>query len=153
MKESTKTILLTAAGVFAGGLIMKKFKTPFIPIAALAGGIILHSKSKNASLKAFATGIAAIGAVGTIGKIAEKVESLQQFTPTISGLGELYQDENGNTYMMGVNGPELVQDENGNTYMMEGIDGNMEDLLAGDEYDDDEDLEGLDGSSLTRLVA
>jgi len=99
-----------------------------------------------------------VGTIGTIAKIAEKVPAIGKFAPGINGMGDLYEDEDGNIVDMGgLNGdeyyddeleglagqPQLVQDDNGQTYMIEG--------LAGDEYYDDE-LEGLAGEFEDDLV-
>jgi hypothetical protein len=96
-----------------------------------------------------------------VAKVAEKIPAMQKFTPSVNGLGELYEDEDGNIIELGgVNGPELVQDDNGQTYMIEGLNGDDdefdEDLLGidgdDDEYYDDEDLEGLSGDDMSELL-
>lgn len=144
MKQDVKSILAASGGAFAAGAALKMTKgsdgntNPIVSLGALGVGSYLALKGDNATMKALGYGLAAIGALGTAAKIAEKVNFMQKFTPSINGLGDLYEDENGNIIELGgLDGqPQLVQDENGQTYMVDG--------LNGDDFDDD-DLDGLDG--------
>jgi len=145
-------ILAASGGAFVAGAGMKLMKSadgtsnPIAPLGALIGGIALVVKGKSSAMKALGYGLAGVGAVGVVGKVAEKVTALQRFTPSIGGLGDLYQDEDGNIIELGglAGTPQLVEDENGNTYMIEGFDEDDELMgLYGDDYDDE--LEGLYG--------
>lgn len=146
MSTQFKKIGAVAGGAFIGGAAMKLTKksdgtsNPIGSIGAAALGIYLATKSKSEVLQNVGLGMAAVGTVGIIGNVASKVPALGKFAPSINGLGELYEDENGNIIELGgINGPQLVQDENGQTYMIEG--------LAGDEMNDlvgfDDDLAGI----------
>ena len=158
MDKNTKSIAAAAGGAFAGGVAMKMVKSPIASVGVLGLGIYLASKGKTETAKAVGLGLTGVGAIGTAGKVAEKVTALQKFTPSINGMGELYEDEYGNIIdINGLNGdvPELVQDEYGNTYYVNGLEGDEEELddlvgLEGDEYDDE--LEGLEGEELEDLV-
>ena len=167
MNNKVSEILAASGGAFAGGAamkLMKKADGTTNPIAALASagiGTYLVLKGKNNTMKAVGLGLAGVGFVGIVGKVAEKVPAMGRFAPSIGGLGDLYEDEDGNLVELdGLAGsPQLVQDDNGQTYMIEGVDGDedMDDLvgLDGDDeyYDDDEyELEGLAGD-LNQLVA
>lgn len=157
MKNELKQIGLVGTGAFIGGAAMKMTKksdgtsNPIGSIAAAGLGIYLASKSKSSTLKNIGLGLAAVGVVGVVGNVAQKVPMMQKFTPSINGLGELYEDEDGNIVELGgINGPQLVQDDNGQTYMVDGLDDDEMDDLVGlngeyDEFDDEfeEDLDGL----------
>ncbi len=161
MNNEVNKILAVSGGAFAGGAAVKLMKksdgttNPVAAIGATGVGVGLAVKGKSPMMKAFGMGLAAIGIVSTIGLVAEKVPMLSKVSPSINGLGELYEDEDGNIIELGgLNGqPQLVQDESGQTYMVEGLNGDDEDLddyedlvgLDGDDYDeyDDYELEGL----------
>ncbi|MGQ1786344.1 hypothetical protein [Saccharicrinis sp. GN24d3] len=158
MKAELTKVGAVAGGAFIGGAAMKMTKkadgtsNPIGSVGATALGIYLATKGKSPILKNLGLGLAAVGVVGVVGNVAQKVPAMQKFTPTINGLGELYEDEDGNIIELGgINGPQLVQDENGNTYMVDGLEGDeIEDLvgLAGDEdydeeFDEYEDLSGV----------
>lgn len=156
MNKKVTEILAASGGAFIGGAAMKLTKqSPIASFGSAGVGIYLAMKGNNDTTRAVGLGLAAIGVIGIAGKIAEKIPALGKFTPSINGIGELYEDENGNIIELGgINGPQLVQDQNGNTYMVEGLAGNdvedlmgvngddVEDLMGVGEYDD-EDLEGL----------
>lgn len=151
MKANVKEVLATTGGALVAGVAIKKIQSPITPVALLAVGVGLALKAKSKDLQALGNGIASIGAIGTLGKIADKVDVIKPFTPTINGMGELYEDEDGNIINMeGLNGSQLVQDEYGNTYMVEGLNGD-EDIYDDEVYEDD-DLVGLDGGDLENLV-
>jgi hypothetical protein len=166
MNANVKQDLGAGGGAFVGGVAMKKFKTAFMPLLVLGGGIFMVVKGKTPFVKAAGLGMAGVGAIGLAGKVAEKVSALQPFTPQISGMGDLYEDENGNIVeMAGINGPQLVQDQYGNSYMVEGLNGEEmnpeliglagDDLvnLVGDEYEEEEEIAGLAGdAALSKLV-
>ncbi len=160
MDKNVTKILAASGGAFIGGAAMKTLKksdgttNPIASLGALGVGVYLAMKGKSETTKSVGLGLAAVGVIGTVAKVAEKIPAMQKFTPSINGLGDLYEDENGNIIEMGgINGPQLVQDENGQTYMIEGLEGeNVEDLLGvNGEYDDYEDLDGLEGD-LNKLV-
>ncbi len=156
MKTELNQIGAVAGGAFAGGVAMKLTKktdgtsNPIGSIGAAALGIYLATKSKSPVLKNVGLGMAAVGVVGVIGNVAQKVPAIQKFAPTINGLGELYEDEDGNVFEMnGINGPQLVTDDQGNTYMVDGVAGDeLDDLtgLYGDDYDEEfyDDLDGVE---------
>ena len=159
MDKKAKSIAAAAGGAFAGGVAMKMVKSPVTAVGVLGLGVYLASKGKTETAKAMGLGLTSIGAIGTAGKVAEKVTSLQKFTPSINGMGELYEDEYGNIIELDGLGnvPELVQDEYGNTYMVNGLEGedDLDDLVGidGDEYFDDyDDLDGFEGKDLEDLV-
>ncbi len=162
MIKNVNEILAASGGVFAGGAAMKLMKSadgktnPIAALGSAALGTYLVIKGKTPIVKAMGLGLAAVGVVGTLGKIAEKVPALGKFTPSINGIGELYEDENGNIVELGslAGGPQMVQDENGQTYMIEGLAGDEMDDLVGLYGDDEfEDLDGLAGDDLRALVA
>ena len=156
MKTELNQIGAVAGGAFAGGVAMKLTKkadgtsNPIGSIGATALGIYLATKSKSPVLKNIGLGMAAVGVVGVVGNVAQKVPAIQKFAPTINGLGDLYEDEDGNVFEMnGINGPQLVTDDQGNTYMVDGLAGDeLDDLtgLYGDEYDEEfyDDLDGVE---------
>lgn len=165
--EITK-IGAVAGGAFAGGVAMKLTKksdgtsNPIGSVGATALGIYLATKSKSPVLKNLGLGMAAVGVVGIVGNVAQKVPAIQKFAPTINGLGDLYEDEDGNIIemdgMQGINGPQLVTDDNGNTYMVDGLEGDELDDLTGLEGDEDfyedefeDDLDGV-GDELDELT-
>lgn len=149
MNKDVTKILAASGGAFIGGAAMKMMKkadgtsNPIASILALGGGVYLAIKGKSDITKSLGLGLAAVGTIGTVAKVAEKVPAMGKFAPSIQGLGDLYEDEDGNIIdLSGLNGePQLVQDENGQTYMIEGLAGDDLD----DEYYDDEYLEGLYG--------
>lgn len=145
-KDLTK-ILAASGGAFIGGAAIKMTKqSPMASLGAAGLGIYLAMKGKNDTTKSLGLGLGAIGVVGTLAKVAEKIPALGKFAPTINGIGDLYEDENGNIIELGgINGPQLVQDENGNTYMVGGVDGSDIDDLMGIDGSDIDDLMGLDG--------
>ncbi|MBR8534418.1 hypothetical protein KDU71_02515 [Carboxylicivirga sediminis] len=153
MSTELKKIGAVAGGAFIGGAAMKMTKksdgtsNPIGSIGAAGVGIYLAMKSKSPILKNLGYGLAAVGVVGVVGNVAQKVPMMQKFTPTINGLGELYEDEEGNIIELGgVNGPQLVQDSNGNTYMVDGLAGDDLNDLVGfedEEFDEYEDLSGV----------
>jgi len=170
MNKDVTKILAASGGAFIGGAAMKMMKkadgtsNPIASLISVAGGVYLVMKGKGETTKAVGLGLAAVGTIGIVAKVAEKVPAMGRFTPQINGLGDLYEDEDGNIVdLSGLNGePQLVQDENGQTYMIEGLAGDefMDDDyelegLAGDEFMDDEgyELEGLAGDDLTTLIA
>jgi hypothetical protein len=167
MDKNVTKILAASGGAFIGGAAMKTLKkadgttNPIASLGSLGVGIYLAMKGKSETVKAIGLGLASVGVIGTVAKVAEKIPAMQKFTPSVNGLGELYEDEDGNIIELGgVNGPELVQDDNGQTYMIEGLNGDDdefdEDLLGidgdDDEYYDDEDLEGLSGDDMSELL-
>lgn len=153
MNADVKQVLGASGGAFLGGIAMKKFKAAIVPAVVTALGVGMAIKGKGA-VKSAGVGMASVGAIGLVGKVAEKVTALQSFTPTINGMGDLYEDEYGNIVEMnGINGPQLVQDQYGNSYMVEGLSGSEMnndligitgdpsiDLLGDEEY---EVIEGL----------
>jgi hypothetical protein len=159
MNKEVKKILAASGGAFIGGAAMKLSKqSPMASLGSLGLGVYLAMKGGSETTKAIGIGLASIGMIGTVAKVAEKVPALGKFAPGLNGLGELYEDEDGNIIELGgINGPQLVQDENGNTYMVGGLQGdNVEDLmgvagddmndlmgLSGDEYEEEYVLEGL----------
>lgn len=160
MDKNVTKILAASGGAFIGGAAMKTLKksdgttNPIASLGSLGLGVYLVMKGKSETTKAVGLGLASVGVIGTVAKIAEKVPAMQKFTPSVNGLGELYEDEDGNIIELGgVNGPQLVQDENGQTYMIEGLNGDEEideDLLGVSGDDDefyDEDLDGLSGDN------
>ncbi len=151
MNTNFKQIGAVAGGAFVGGAAMKLTKksdgtsNPIGSIGSAALGIYLASKSKSPVLKNLGLGMAAVGVVGIVGNVAAKVPAISKYAPNINGLGELYEDENGNIIELGgINGASFVQDENGQTYMIEGLNGDddMEDLVGFDDEDDYE-LNGI----------
>ncbi len=149
-----------AGGAFAGGVAMKLTKksdgtsNPIGSVGATALGIYLATKMKSPVLKNIGLGMAAVGVVGIVGNVAQKVPAIQKYAPTINGLGDLYEDEDGNIIdmggdMNGINGPQLVTDDAGNTYMVDGLAGDELDDLTGlagdDEFYEDEFEDDLDG--------
>lgn len=149
MKANVKEVLATSGGALVAGVAIKKIQSPITPVALLAIGLGMALKAKSKDVQALGNGITAIGAIGTLGKIAEKVDVIKPFTPTINGMGDLYEDEDGNIINMeGLNGPQLIQDEYGRTFMVEGLNG--DDIIYDEEYEDD--LVGLDGGDLENLV-
>jgi hypothetical protein len=164
MNSNVTKILAASGGAFIGGAAMKTLKksdgtpNPIASIGALGVGVYLAIKGKSETTKAIGLGMASIGVIGTVAKVAEKIPAMQRFTPSVNGLGELYEDENGNIVEMGgINGPQMVQDENGQTYLVNGLAGDeVSDLmgLTGDEeFMFDDDLEGLSGDdALSKLV-
>ncbi len=151
MKADAKDLLANTGGALVAGVAIKKVQSPITPIALLGAGVYMALKGKG-NVKNFGQGIATIGAIGTLGKVAEKVEVMQKITPTINGMGDLYEDEDGNLVELGgLNGqPQLVQDEDGNTYMIDGLTG---EYVAIDEDDyDEEPINGLAGNDLQELV-
>lgn len=167
MDKNVTKILAASGGAFIGGAAMKTLKkadgttNPIASLGSLGLGVYLAIKGKSETTKAVGLGLASVGVIGTVAKVAEKIPAMQKFTPSVNGLGELYEDEDGNIIELGgINGPQLVQDENGQTYMVEGLNGDDEldeELLglAGDEFGDDyyeEDLEGLSGDDMSELL-
>ncbi len=152
MSTNFKQIGAVAGGALLGGAAIKLTKksdgtaNPIGSLAAAGLGIYLATKGSSPLLKNIGLGMSALGTVGILGNVASKVTALSKFTPTINGLGELYEDEDGNIIELGgINGPQLVQDDNGQTYMIEGLNGDdeMEDLVGFD--DDDYEYEELSG--------
>jgi hypothetical protein len=154
-----KKIGAVAGGAFIGGAAMKLTKkpdgtsNPIGAIGAAALGIYLATR-KSPTIKNLGLGLSAVGVVGVVGNIAQRVPAMQKFAPTINGLGDLYEDEDGNIIELGgINGSQLVQDSNGQTYMVDGVTGDeIEDLVGfDDEFNEYEDLSGV-GAELDELT-
>jgi len=161
MNTEIKKIGAVAGGAFIGGAAMKLTKksdgtsNPIGSVGATALGIYLATKSKSPTLKNVGLGLAAVGVVGVVGNVAQKVPAMQKFTPSINGLGDLYEDEDGNIIELGgINGPQLVQDDEGNTYMVDGLAGeDLEDLVGIEDDEDFDEYEELSGvGELEELV-
>ncbi len=159
MNSDVTKILAASGGAFAAGAAMKMMKksdgtsNPIAAVGSAALGVYLAVKGKSQTTKAAGLGLASVGVIGIVGKVAEKVTALQKVTPTINGLGDLYEDEDGNIIELeGLAGsPQLVQDDNGNTYMIEGLAG--DDLDEDDYEDEDYPIMGLAGDDMTELLA
>lgn len=130
VKPAAINVCAAAGGAVLGGLARKKIdflNTKAGQFVQSAVGIALSISQKSQILKGLGTGLAINGVLGLCdGFLGEN--------NTVKGLGEVYTDSDGFTYVSGIDGedePQMIQMEDGSYMLVEEEDEDSVEGFAG----------------------